>query len=303
MITDFGQLTAQLSKREHKCRLAVVCGSDASTLDAVMRAVGESLAEVTFIGQADAVKKALEHRSANLPDAAIEAAESDAEAAEKAVSMVRSGEADILVKGLVSTDVLLRAVLNKQKGLLPPGQVLTHVAVAEMKQTGRLLLFSDAAVIPYPTPDQRRAQVGYVAALCRALGAEEPRIALTHCSEHVSDKFPHTLDYRAIIGEAQQGRWGHVRIDGPLDLRTAIDPDALHTKGIRSPLEGRADALLFPDIEAGNTFYKAVTFLAHCETAGLLCGTTHPVVLPSRGDDALTKYYSIALAALLLPHA
>ena len=298
MITNFEQLIAHLAQRERRCRLAVVCAYDASTLEAVARLVGEGLADATFFGAKERIKTAI--RDGRLPEFAADFEETDADetAAAKAVAMVRQGEADVLVKGLVSTDVLLRAVLNKQQGLLPPGRVLTHVAVAEMAEMKRLLLFSDAAVIPYPTPVQRRAQIEYIAQFCRALGAGEPRVALLHCSEHVSDKFPHTLDYTDIVAEARQGRWGRLRIDGPLDLRTAIDPVALHTKGISSPLEGQADALIFPDIEAGNTFYKAVTFLGHNETAGLLCGTTHPVVLPSRGDDALTKYYSLALALL-----
>ena len=298
MITNFGQLIAHLSQSGCKCRLAVVCGSDASTLEAVSRAVTDMKAEVTFVGHLDAVAQMSE--SLHLPalSAGMVPAASDEEAAAKAVMMVRNGEADVLVKGLVSTDVLLRAVLNKECGILPRGRVLSHVAVSEMREMNRMLVFSDSAVIPYPTPEQRREQVGYVVSLCRAFGAEEPRVALVHCSEHVSDKFPHTLDYREVIAEAGQGRWGRVCIDGPLDLRTSIDPVALHVKGIKSPLEGRSDALIFPDIEAGNAFYKAVTFLAHNETAGILCGTTCPVVLPSRGDDVLTKYYSIALAML-----
>lgn len=256
------------------------------------------MVEVVFVGHLDAISQMSETLHLPAFPADTVAAASDEEAAVKAVMMVRNGEADVLVKGLVSTDVLLRAVLNKERGILPPGRVLTHVAVSEMKEMNRMLVFSDSAVIPYPTPEQRRAQISYVVNLCRAFGAEEPRLALLHCSEHVSDKFPHTLDYRDIIAEAGQGRWGKVRIDGPLDLRTSIDPVALHTKGISSTLEGHADALIFPDIEAANTFYKAVTFLAHNETAGMLCGTTCPVVLPSRGDDVQTKYNSIALAML-----
>lgn len=298
MIENFGQLTAHLSQSGRRCRLAVVCGSDASTLEAVARAVEKMMVEVVFVGHLDAIAQMSE--TLHLPAFPVDvvAAASDEEAAAKAVMMVRNGEADVLVKGLVSTDVLLRAVLNKERGILPPGRVLTHVAVSEMKEMNRMLVFSDSAVIPYPTPEQRRVQISYVINLCRAFGAAEPRVALLHCSEHVSDKFPHTLDYRDIIAEAGQGRWGKVRIDGPLDLRTSIDPVALHTKGISSTLEGHADALIFPDIEAANTFYKAVTFLAHNETAGMLCGTTCPVVLPSRGDDVQTKYNSIALAML-----
>ena len=210
MIENFGQLTAHLSQSGRRCRLAVVCGSDASTLEAVARAVENMMVEVVFVGHLDAIAQMSETLHLPAFPADTVAAAGDEEAAAKAVMMVRNGEADVLVKGLVSTDVLLRAVLNKERGILPPGRVLTHVAVSEMKEMNRMLVFSDSAVIPYPTPEQRRSQISYVVNLCRAFGAAEPRLALLHCSEHVSDKFPHTLDYRDIIAEAEQGRWGQV---------------------------------------------------------------------------------------------
>lgn len=297
MIKNFEQLAAHLSLRKRKSRLAVVCGSDISTLTAVVRTLEEGFAEALFVGHIEKIRQHEDLLSSVSSHIRFIEASDDAEAAKKAVALVRQGEADVLVKGLVSTDVLLRAVLNKQTGLLPAGNVLSHVAVAEFRVLGRFLLFSDAAVIPYPTAEQRRAQIDYLADICRAMGIEKPRLSLLHCSEHVSDKFPHTLDYRTIIEEAGAGQWGEISIDGPLDLRTSIDPEALHVKGIASPIEGQADALVFPDIEAANTFYKTITFLGNA-TAGMLCGTTNPVVLPSRGDDATTKYFSIALAAL-----
>lgn len=254
-----------------RCRVAVVCPRDASTVAAVEQAERAGFAQAILVDETDATL-----------------------AAQRAVALVRSGEADALMKGLVSTDVLLRAVLDKAAGLLPAGGVLTHVAVADVAALGRLLCFSDAAVIPYPTPEQRQAQVIAVADVCRAMGIAAPRIALIHCSEKASEKFPHTLTYRDLCAAPPVG----CTVDGPLDVRCAIDAEALAVKGISSPLEGRADALVFPDIEAANAFYKTVTALLHAPTAALLCGTTAPVVLPSRGDSPSTKLYSLALAAL-----
>lgn len=262
-----------------RCRVAVVCPRDASTIEAVTQAEKVGFAAPILVDDADT-----------------------AVAAQCAVALVRSGEADALMKGLVSTDVLLRAVLDKAAGLLPTGGVLTHVAVADIASLGRLLCFTDAAVIPYPTPEQRHAQVEAVAAVCRAMGIAAPRIALIHCSEKVSEKFPHTLSYSELCQCAAEATADSVLngclVDGPLDVRCAIDAEALKVKHISSPLEGRADALVFPDIEAANAFYKTVTALLHAPTAALLCGTTAPVVLPSRGDSAETKLYSLALAAL-----
>ena len=221
------------------------------------------------------------------------------ECARRAVSMVRNGEADILMKGLVNTDVVLRAILNKETGILRPGHVLTHIAMAEIPKYEKLLFFTDAAVIPKPTKEQRRQQIHYVNYVCHALGIEEPRIALIHCAEKVSEKtFPYTTDYLEIIALAQSGYFGRCIIDGPLDLKTSLDSVSLREKGIHSAIDGQADALIFPDIVAGNVFYKTLTLFAYTKTAGILQGTQKPVVMPSRSDSPEAKYHSLALAAI-----
>lgn len=297
-IKSFDELVNHLRQLPQRVRLAVVCGSDASTLDAVTKAVLHGFAEAIFVGHCSKIsfstKFALESTG---PVRFIETAD-DAQAAQMAVQMVREGQADVLVKGLLHTETLLHAVLNKEWGLLPKGNVLTHIAVAEMPSYDKLFFFSDAAVIPYPTHEQRLSQVAYMARLLHAFGIDEPRIALTHCAETVNPKFPHTLGYAEICQRAAKGEWGALRVDGPLDLRTACDPVALRTKGINSCLEGHADAIIVPDIEAGNLLYKALPLFAGAKVAGSLQGTIRPVVLPSRGDDGEAKFNSIALAAI-----
>jgi indolepyruvate ferredoxin oxidoreductase alpha subunit len=134
-------------------------------------------------------------------------------------------------------------------------------------------------------------------ALCHACGIEEPRIALNHCSEKVNEKFPHTVGYAEIRQRAEQGEWGKAIVDGPLDVLTAFDTEACKVKGINSAIGGKANALIFPDIEAGNAFYKTLTCFAGAEIAGMLQGAACPVVLSSRGDSPLSKYYSLAMAA------
>ncbi len=294
MPVTFDTLTAHARHERRQMRVAVVCGTDASTVAAVRRMAADGGITPIFVGGLPPDDNAL-------ANAGHIAADDPAGAARAAIALIRKGHADVLMKGLINTDVLLHAVLDKQQGLLPQGAVLTHLAVAQLPGSDRLLCFSDAAVLTYPTPAQRRAQVSAVVTACRALGAAQPRVALVHCSEKVSDKFPITHDYRDIVAEAGNGRWGDCRIDGPLDLRTAIDPAALRQKGISSSLEGRADGLIFPDIEAANVFYKTVTYLG-ARVAGLLCGTSVPVVLPSRGDSAETKADSLLIAARLAKH-
>ena len=265
-----------LRERGDRKRVAVVSASDASTRYAVEKGKEMGFIEPIYIDGDD--KEA---------------------SARQAVALCRNGEADILMKGLINTDVLLRAILDKEKGIIRPGHVLTHVAMAEIPKYEKLLFFTDAAVIPVPTPAQRRQQIHYMNYVCHAMGIEEPRISLIHCAEKVSAKaFPYTTDYLEIIAEAQTGCFGHCIIDGPLDLKTSLDAVSLHEKGIHSIIDGQADALIFPDIVAGNVFYKTLTLFAYAKTAGVLQGTLCPCVVSSRADSPDSKYYSLALAAL-----
>ena len=140
--------------------------------------------------------------------------------------------------------------------------------------------------------------IWYAIHTCHHFGIEQPRIALIHCTEKVSAKFPHSLDYVNIVELAEAGEFGNVIIDGPLDVKTSCEKTSGDIKGIVSPINGEADVLIFPNIESGNAFYKAVSLFSHADMAGLLQGPICPVVLPSRSDSGLSKYYSIAMACL-----
>ena len=296
-IKNFNDLIAHLANSGQRKKVAVVCASDDSTQGAVFMALEANIIDAVFVGcspqieSTEGAAKYAQHISY------VDADDPD-DAAAKAVALVREGKADILMKGMINTDNLLKAVLNKETGILPKGRVLTHVTVAQMAQYHKLLIFSDAAVIPYPTQEQRVEQVKYTVSLCHALGITSPKVALIHCSEKVSEKaFPFTVGYKDIIDMAQQGAFGDCVVDGPLDLKTSLDQHSLEKKGIQSPLNGEADVLIFPDIEAGNVFYKTITFLAGADTAGILQGPLAPVVLASRGDSKESKFYSLAAAA------
>lgn len=282
-------MEAHLAARGERRRVAVVWGADESTRHAVETAVSKGFAEAVFLGPEGPAGEHMRSIPASDPD----------DAARKAVAMVRSGEADIIMKGLLNTDNLLRAVLSKTDGILRPGRVLTHVTVAEIPAYPKLLSFSDAAVIPVPTLEQRRAQVSELIETVRSLGVAEPRVALIHCSEKTDLRhFPVTGDYEMLRADAASGAWGPCIVDGPMDVKTACDCEAMLKKGLSSPIAGEADALLMPDIESGNVFYKTIHLFGSALTAGLLRGAEVPVVLPSRGDDPESKFYSLCLAAL-----
>ncbi len=296
-LRNFDRLTAHLKALNKRKRIAVVCANDPNTEYAVNRALEESIAEFLMIGDSSVLERypALKNHPRHVSMLHIEAPD---EAAREAVRIVREGGADILMKGIINTDNLLHAVLDKEKGLLPRGRILTHLAVMQIPAYHKLLFFSDAAVIPQPTLRQRIEIIRYAIGTCRRFGIGRPRIALIHCTEKVSARFPHSLDYVNIVELAEAGEFGDVIIDGPLDVKAACEKSGADIKGIVSPVNGEADVLIFPNIESGNAFYKAVSLFAHADMAGLLQGPVCPVVLPSRSDSGLSKYYSIAMACL-----
>ena len=296
-ILNFAQLTAHLKKLNHRKRIAVVCANDPNTEYAISRALEEGIAEFLMIGDSTILKKypTLKQYPEYVKTIHIENPD---EAAREAVRIVREGGADILMKGIINTDNLLRAVLNKEHGILPKGNVLSHITVAQIPMYKKLLFFSDAAVIPRPTLEQFEAMLRYDLEVCRRMGIEAPRVALIHCTEKVNEKFPHTLDYVTLKERAAAGAYGNMYLDGPMDVKTACDAHSGEVKGISSPVVGHADLLIFPNIESGNTFYKTVSLFGDANMAGMLRGTASPVVVPSRADSGNSKYYSLALACV-----
>lgn len=296
-IKSFDELTIYLQKMNRRKRIVVVCANDPNTEYAIARSLEEGIAEFIMVGDSSILQKYPTLKE--YPDyVKMIHIESQSEAAREAVRLVREGEADILMKGIINTDDLLHAILDKEKGLLPKGKILTHLSVIQIPTHHKLLFFSDAAVIPRPTLQQRIEMIWYAIKTCHHFGIHQPRIALIHFSEKVSAKFQNSLDYVNLVELAEGGEFGDVIIDGPLDVKAACEEASAGIKGIVSPINGQADVLIFPNIESGNTFYKSVSLFAKAETAGLLQGPICPVVLPSRSDSGLSKYYSIAMACL-----
>lgn len=290
LFTTYDEIISALAGRCDRARVAVVWPHDSHTLEAIDEALEAGIARFVLLGDPSmlTVREGVE----------IVACSSADEAAAAAVAMARRGDVDVIMKGLINTDNLLRAILNKETGILPQGHVLTHVTAAEIPALGRLLTFSDAAVIPTPDTTQLEAMTGYLVDVCRRLGAAQPRVALVHCTEKSSPKFPVTTSYAHLRELCAAGMWGNAIVDGPMDLKTALDAESARIKGIDSAIDGHADALIMPDIEAGNVFYKTLSWLAHATMGGMLAGAAVPVVLPSRGDSSRSKLASLALAAL-----
>lgn len=297
-IRNFKELISHLGELRKQPVVAVVCPYDEETCDAVEKALKEKLVKAILVGEKAKIE-AMGLPARYPADVEVMDVEGKVEAAMAGVALARGGKADILMKGLVNTDDLLRAVLNKETGILPKGELLTHITVSEVPGMDRLLFFSDVAVIPYPTLEQREKMLKLDLQVVRKFGISRPRVALIHFTEKVNPKFPNSVDYQTLIAKAGEGEFGDVAVAGPMDVKTAVDLHSAQVKNIVSEVCGAADLLMFPNIESGNTFYKTLSYFAKAEMAGMLLGPDVPVVLPSRSDSAQSKYNSLALASLV----
>ncbi len=287
------------ARKKGKKRLAVAYGQDAHTLEAVHHAYKEGLVDPILFGDPDIIAQTCKELNIDASIFKIVAESTDTKCVEKAVMAVVNGEADVLMKGLVSTDKYMRGILNKDAGLFPPKGTLSHVSVCEMPGYDKLLVISDVAVIPQPDFKQKTVQIGYLARIANLLGIKTPKIACIAPSELLLPTVVSSTESALLSKMGDRGQLGNVIVDGPLSLDVALFKETAELKKIKgSAVAGDADCLLFPNIESGNVFFKMSTHIAGGELAAMVMGTKVPCVLTSRGDSAKTKLYSIALACL-----
>ncbi len=290
-------------KGEPRRTMAVAAGEDPASIHAIARGVMEGLIKVIMVGSKDKIEElAFEHHPEFARLVEIVHVEDETEAAQMAVQLVHNKKADFVMKGLVSTEIFMKAVLDKETGLLPKGGLLSHVAVMEIPSYSKLLLISDAAVIPNPTMDEKVKILNYAIEVAHSLGIEMPKVALVSAVEKINFKLQSSIDAAVIKAMAERKQIQGAIVDGPLALDVALSPEHCRIKGLDSPIGGEADILIFPNIETANTFYKSVTILASGKSASVTVGTKAPVVLTSRADNDETKFYSIVMAARMASH-
>lgn len=295
-ITKLDQLIDVL-KNKAKKRLVAAYANDDHTIEAVSMAVDMGVVDATLVGDEQTIKKVCASHNIDPSKFRIVQENDETKAAAKAVELINNGEGDVLMKGLVSTDKFMRAILNKEKGLLPPKAVLSHVTVVQVPTYHKLLIVGDVAIIPAPDLNQKVAITNYLIKTAHSLGIEKPKVALLAATELVSPAMPACVDAALISKMGDRGQIKGAFIDGPLALDVAIDPESAKIKKLTGEVAGDADCILFPNIESGNVFFKACTKLAKGELGAMVMGAKVPCVLTSRGDSVQSKMYSIALAA------
>ncbi len=298
VITKLDQMFEAL-RGQDKMRLVAAFANDNHTIEAVNAAVEKGIVDATLVGDEATIKQVCKEEGIDVSKFVIVQESNDRKAAVKAVELINAGEGEILMKGLVSTENYMRAILNKEKGLMPPKAVLSHVTVIENPHYHKLLVVGDVAVMPAPDLNEKIAIANYLIATSKALGVDTPKVAIIGASESVSPKIQSSVDAAIITKMADRGQIKGALVDGPLALDLAIDKESADIKKITNPVAGDADCLLFPNIEAGNVFYKTNTKLADAQLGAIVAGAKAPCILSSRGDSAQTKLYSIALSALI----
>lgn len=298
MITKLDEIIEAV-KVKGKKRLVAAYANDSHTIGAASMAMDLGVVEATLVGDIDTINKVCQEEGIDVNKFKLVQEANEQLAANKAVEIINAGEGDILMKGLCSTDKYMRAILNKEKGLMPGGKpVLSHVTVFEIPTYHKLLVTSDVAVIPAPDFKQKTAITQYVINTAKTLGIETPKVAMIAPTEQMSVGIPSCVDAALIAAMGNRGQIKGAIIDGPLALDVAIDKESAEIKKLKGEVAGDADCLVWPNIESGNVFYKSCTKFAKAELAAMVVGAKVPCVLSSRGDSTKTKMYSIALAAL-----
>ena len=293
MIHSFQELVDSVKNANR--RIAVAVAQDAEVLIAVRKAADLGIVKPMLVGEEAAIKAIAADINVSLDGMEIIDEADKIEACRKAVKLVHDGDADVVMKSIVDTSVILKAVLDKDIGLRE-SPVLSHVALFGVDGFDRLLYITDAAMCIAPDVEQKAHIIGNAVKVAHALGNENPIVTCLCAVEKVNPKMQATLDAAELVERNKRGEIAGCTVCGPLALDNAVSVEAAKHKGITDPNAGKADILLVPYIEAGNIFYKSLTYMAKAQNAGMIVGAKAPVVVTSRADSDETKLNSIALA-------
>lgn len=297
MIDSFDKLLEVARKRGPK-KIAVACAEDLDVLKAIKTAVDEKIVDPILVGDEDKIIQLMKEVDLASDTVEIIDKKTMVEAAETSVRLVSSKKADMVMKGLIDTSKILKAVLSKEYGLRT-GNVLSHVAVFDVEAYHKLLFVTDAAMNIAPTLEQKKQIIENSLEIVQAIDVEKPKVGVICAKEKVTEKMPCTVEAGKLVEMNENKEIKNCLVGGPFALDNAVSKKAAEIKGIDHPVAGDADVLLCPDIEAGNVLYKALNFLCNAKSAGIIVGATAPIVLTSRADSDEAKLNSIALGTLM----
>jgi len=275
--------------------IAVAKAEDEEVLLALDHARREKIIQCILVGSKEKIKELADKNKMDLSEYELVEEQDPLKATLFCTQLINQGKTDLMMKGLLDTGIFMKGILDKEKGLAI-GKLLTHVAVFEIPDFPRLLLLTDAAINIAPTLMEKAQIIQNAVDLAISLGIEKPKVACIAATEKVNpEKMPATVDAACLSMMAKRGQIKGAIVDGPFGLDNAISEESAKIKGVKSPVAGKADILLCPDIETGNVIYKTLVEFAKAKCAAVVLGTKVPVVLTSRADSHETKFMSIAL--------
>jgi phosphate butyryltransferase len=296
MFKNFKELIEKVQNAESKKKVVVVAAQDEHTLEAVFQAQKDNIVEPILIGDKLKIKEILKNLHVELDDNSIISVEDDEAAAMKAVELINENKADFIMKGKIQTADLLRAVVNKEKGLRT-GNVISHIAIYEVPSYHKLLAITDGGMMMYPNLNEKKQILENAVNTFVAMGYEKPKVAVLAAVETVNPKMPEAVDGDALKKMCEHGDIQNCIVEGPISYDLTMSKESAEIKGYTSPVTGEADILLVPTITVGNVLGKALSYSAGAKMAGFIVGAKVPIVLTSRGSTAEEKYLSLVLSA------
>ena len=287
----------KFAKKRSVKTISVAYCQDKEVLIAIENARRENIVKAILVGDIKKTREIAKELNINLDNYDLVDIIDLTEASLKAVEFVSTGKAHMVMKGLVDTSIILKAVLNKDVGLRT-GNVLSHVAVFDIEGYDRLFFITDCAMNLAPDLNTKKQIIENACSVARALNIEEPKVALICAKENVNLEMKDTVEAKELEEMYLRGEITGCMVGGPFALDNAVSEEAARHKGMKHPIAGKADVLVVPDIEAGNILYKSIVFFSKCESAGLIVGAKVPIILTSRADSDKTKLNSIALGVL-----
>lgn len=295
-LKNFNDLIIKVKDNDNIKKVAVVAAQDEHTLEAVFRARRDHIVKPVLIGDKPKIKDILKSLNVEFDEDEIIHVSSDFEAAEKAVEFINENKADFIMKGKLQTADLLKAVVNKEKGLRT-GKVMSHVAILEIPSYHKLISVTDGGMMMYPNVEEKKEIIENVVDVFHKLGYKCPLIAVMTAVETVNPKMPETVDADVLKKMNQSGKIKDCIVEGPISYDLIMNKESASIKGYNSPVTGNADILISPNITTGNLLSKALIESAGAKMAGMIVGAKVPIVLTSRGSTSEEKYLSLVLSA------
>ena len=293
---SFDELVDEVKGYPSMKRMAVAAAGEEHTLEAVLHARKEGVAKPILVGDKTEILRILETMGERVPAEDIYDISDPREAAEMAVALVREGKADFLMKGYLDTGVILKAVVNKEKGL-GKGGVMSHFTMFDIPGYHKILVPVDGGMVTYPTLEQKKAIIENTVGTLRSMGYDCPKVGVLACMEKVNPKMPETVEAAELARMNREGEITGCIVEGPISYDCAVDGEIAKLKGYQSKIAGDVDVLVAPNIHAGNIMGKMLTCTCKAKLAGFIVGAKCPIVLTSRGSSAEEKFLSIVVSA------